>query len=260
MRAMVCSTGCIEGAAAMNSGRPSARSRRASASRRLRALQSAMQFDLRAQDRQQALILPWLLDEVARAAAHGFDGQSDVAPRGHHDHRDAAVEGDDLREQVKAFLARGGVTRVVQVDQDSIVKFAGQRLAHRGGRLCGIDFEAGGAQQQLERFEDVRLIIGRKDAAGALAIARFDEASCAVAGLCWILANFSPSRRGPVHCVLNLNFIVIQSGAGGTLQLELAIFDRPYWHSPGQAAPGPDRAARSASGSSSPRPAPALSA
>ena len=104
MRAMVCNTGCMEGAAAMNSGRPSARKQFRFGFQVLSALQSAMQFDLGTQDGQQAFVLPRLLNEVARAAAHGLDRQSNVAPGRHHDHRDAAIEGHDLGEQIQPFL------------------------------------------------------------------------------------------------------------------------------------------------------------
>ncbi len=139
----------------------------------LGALQGAMQFDLGAQDCQQALVLPGLLDEVASAAAHGFDRKSNVAPGRHDDDWNVAVEGDDFRKQVETFLAGGGVARVIQVDEDGVVELAGQSFANGRGRLCGIDHEAGGTQQQLDRFQNVRLIVGRQDAAGALAIARF---------------------------------------------------------------------------------------
>ena len=84
-------------------------------------LQSATQFDLGAKDRQQPLIVPGLLNEVARAAAHGLDGEFHIAPGGHHDHRNAAVERDDFGQQIEAFVAGSCVARVVQVDQERIV-------------------------------------------------------------------------------------------------------------------------------------------
>ena len=97
-------------------------------------LQRAMQFDLRAQDGEQAFVLPGLLDEVARAAAHGFDRQFHVAPCGHDDDRNSAVEGDDFREQIEAFLSGGRVARVVQIDQHRVVRTAErERLAHQAG-------------------------------------------------------------------------------------------------------------------------------
>ncbi len=126
-----------------------------------------MQFDLRANDCQQAFILPRLLDEVARAAAHSFDRQPNVAPCRHNNHGQVAVVGDDLRKEVEAFLARRGVARVVQVDQDRIVRFAGERFAHCGRRLRGIDDVAFGAQQQFDGLEDMRLIVRGENAGGS---------------------------------------------------------------------------------------------
>ena len=88
----------------MNSGTPFGAQQFRFGFQALSALQSAMQFDLGTQDGQQALVLPRLLNEVARAAAHGLDSQSNIAPGRHHDHRDAAIEGHDLGEQVQPFL------------------------------------------------------------------------------------------------------------------------------------------------------------
>ena len=59
---------------------------------RLQALplaQRAAEFDLRLENGGEARVVPGLLDEIARAAAHGLDGQLHAAPRGHHDHRAA---------------------------------------------------------------------------------------------------------------------------------------------------------------------------
>ena len=69
----------------------------------LAAPQRAGQLDLRANDREHALVVPRLLDEVARAAAHGLDGQFDGAPGGHDDDRQRRVERLELREQRQAF-------------------------------------------------------------------------------------------------------------------------------------------------------------
>ena len=136
----------------------------------LGSLQSAIQLDLCAQDCQQALVLPWLLDEVASAAAHSFNRQSHVAPGRHDDDRDAAVEGNDFGEQVETLLAGGGVASVIQVDENSVVKLAGQSFACGRGRLCSIDLKARGTKQQFDGFENVRLVVGRENAAGAPAV------------------------------------------------------------------------------------------
>ena len=125
-----------------------------------------MQFDLGAQNRQQAFVFPGLLNEVARAAAHGFDGQPNIAPGGHYDDRNAAVEGNDFGEQVETFLAGGGVAGVVQVDQYGVVELAGQGFAHGSRRLGGVNIKALGTQQQLDGFKNVRLVVGRQNAAG----------------------------------------------------------------------------------------------
>ena len=104
MRAMVCNTGCMDRRggdelwSAFGAQQPSL------GLKLLGSLQGAMQLDLGAQDGQQALILPRLLDEVAGAAPHGFDRQTYVAPRRHHDDGKTAVEGDNLRQQVQTFL------------------------------------------------------------------------------------------------------------------------------------------------------------
>ena len=82
--------------------------------------QRAAQFDLGAEDGGEAGVVPGLLDEVAGAAAHGFDGQVHAAPGGHDDDRKRAIEGLDAVEQVEPFLAGGGVARVVEVHQDGV--------------------------------------------------------------------------------------------------------------------------------------------
>ena len=52
----------------------------------------AAQVDLVLDDGEQARVVPGLGDEVARAAAHGLDGDVDAGPGGHHDDRQAGVE------------------------------------------------------------------------------------------------------------------------------------------------------------------------
>jgi hypothetical protein len=118
-----------------------------------------MQFHLGAQNRQQALVLPRLLHEVARPPAHGLDRQPHVAPRSHNDDRNAAIESYNLGKQVQAFLARGRVARVVQVDENGIVELTSERFAHRGGRLRRINYKALGAKQQLDGFQNMRLVV-----------------------------------------------------------------------------------------------------
>ena len=61
-------------------------------------LQRAIELDLSANNRNQAFIVPRLLDEVAGAASHRFHCELHVGPRSHHDDRKIAVDGDDLGE------------------------------------------------------------------------------------------------------------------------------------------------------------------
>ena len=48
--------------------------------------------DLVVQQRDERRVVPRLLNEVPDAAAHGFDGEVDRAPAGHHDDRQRRVE------------------------------------------------------------------------------------------------------------------------------------------------------------------------
>ena len=76
--------------------------------------------------------------EIARAAAHGFDGDFYAAPGGHDHDGKSTVEFLDSREQIQSFLAGGGISRIVQVHQYGI-EFArfncGESLGG-GGAAC----------------------------------------------------------------------------------------------------------------------------
>ena len=54
---------------------------------------------------QQPLVVPRLLDVVARAAAHRLDRAGDAAPRRHDEDRQRRIERPDALHQVEAFLA-----------------------------------------------------------------------------------------------------------------------------------------------------------
>ena len=75
------------------------------------------EFDLSAEDGEEARVLPGLLDEVAGAAAHGFDGEVEVGPGGHDDDGEMGVALADGGDEVEAFAAGGGVAGVVEVDE-----------------------------------------------------------------------------------------------------------------------------------------------
>ena len=122
--------------------------------------QGARQLDLGADDGQQPGVLPRLLDEIARAAAHRFDRDLDAAPRGHDHHRERRVVPAQLRQEIEALLAGRRVARVVQVHQHDVVLVAVDRLQDRRRRPGRIDLEPLGLQQQAQRLEHIRLIIG----------------------------------------------------------------------------------------------------
>ena len=103
---MICRTGCIAGDSAMSVGPPSACAMRDLRFEPAGPAQRATELDLRAEDGQQPLVVPRLLDEVARAAAHRFDRQVHRAPRGHDDDRQRFVGRVDPRQQVEPLLAR----------------------------------------------------------------------------------------------------------------------------------------------------------
>jgi hypothetical protein len=130
--------------------------------------EGAPQFRLRADDREQPIVVPGLLDEVARPAAHRFDGNVHRAPCRHHDDGQGLVGGVDALQQFKALLSRRGVPGVVEVHQEDVEVLhleCAQELLRRG---CGIDRIAVRLQQQPQRLEDVRLIVGEQQARGRL--------------------------------------------------------------------------------------------
>ncbi len=67
--------------------------------------QRAAELDLRFENRGEPRVVPRLLNEIARAAAHGFDGEFHRSPRGHHDHRQSGIERLDAVEQLQTLLA-----------------------------------------------------------------------------------------------------------------------------------------------------------
>jgi hypothetical protein len=70
----------------------------------------------------------------------------------------------DAREQVEPFFSRRGVARVIEVDQDGVIVALLERLEHGGRRLDGVGLIALALDQQAQRLEDVRLIVGDQNA------------------------------------------------------------------------------------------------
>ena len=133
----------------------------------LSAAQGAAEFDLGLQNRREPRVVPRLLDEIARAAAHGFDGEFDAAPRGHDDHRERGVQGLYAVEQFEAFLPAGGVAGVVEVHQNRVEIARFHFVDHGGGRVHGNSPVVFTLHEEAQRFENIRLIVGNQDARGA---------------------------------------------------------------------------------------------
>ena len=142
----------------------------------LAAAQRPRQLDLRPHDGQEPRVVPRLLDEVAGAAAHGFDRDVDAAPGGHHHRRQRRVHGPHGVQEVEALLARGRVPGVVQVHQEDVELLVLERGDDAGRRGGGVDLIALALEQQPQRFEHVGLVVGdeqparRRRSAGPLAI------------------------------------------------------------------------------------------
>ena len=92
MRSMSCRIGFIFGDSAIICGRWSRRSRRFSDSSRCARRSARPSSTCVVEDRDEPCVVPRLLDVVARAATHGFDGVVDAAPRRHDDHRHVRLE------------------------------------------------------------------------------------------------------------------------------------------------------------------------
>ena len=129
-RSISWSTGRISADSAMSSARPSRRSSRFSLSSRCSCAERAAQLDLGAQGREQARVVPRLLDEVARAAAHRLDRLVDAAPRRHDDHGQRRRRAPGAREQqVEPLAPGGGVARVVEVHEHGVEVLRARRAA-----------------------------------------------------------------------------------------------------------------------------------
>ena len=107
-----------------------------------------MQINLGAKNRKQALVVPWLLQEIARAAPHGFHGQLDAAPCRHYHDGKFAVEGLHMGEQIDSFLSGGGIALIVKVHQHNIKIVDLQSVQQGRGIVCGFDEIAFGLEEQ----------------------------------------------------------------------------------------------------------------
>ena len=133
------------------------------------ALSPAERFserDLCRERRQKPRVLPRLLHEVPRAAAHRLDRQVHRAPGRHDDDRQSTVQPLDPREQIEPLLAGRRVPGVVQVHQDGVVIARFERGQSGRGRGGGLALVAFALQQQPQGLQHVALVVRDQDARG----------------------------------------------------------------------------------------------
>jgi hypothetical protein len=125
--------------------------------------QRVAQLELGVEGGEQARVVPRLLDVVARAAANGLDRALDAAPCGHDDDGEGGVELAQAREEVHALAARGGVARVVEIEQADVEVLGLAQGEDGGGGGRRAHVEAVGAGEHAHRLEDIGLVIGDQE-------------------------------------------------------------------------------------------------
>ena len=75
-----------------------------------------------------------------------------------------AIERLNLLEQLEPFLPGGGVARIVQIDDDEVEIFVLEAPQNFRRRFSRFDLVAFALQQQTQRFEHIRLVVGDQDA------------------------------------------------------------------------------------------------
>ena len=109
-------------------------------------------------------VVPRLLDEVARAAAHRLDGEVDGAPRRHDDDGQRRVDLLDPAEQIEPLLRRTSC-RARSSGPSGRRRTRPRSSAARSaaGEDDGLALEALALEQQAQRLEDVRLVVRDED-------------------------------------------------------------------------------------------------
>ena len=130
----------------------------------LGAADDAVQIHLRADNAEQALVVPGFLDEITGAPAHGLHRKLHAAPGSHHHDRHFAVHGLHTREQIHAFLSGSGIALVIEVHQDNVELVALQGLKHGGGIVGRFGVKAFSLEQQAQGLAHVLLVVCNKDA------------------------------------------------------------------------------------------------
>ena len=130
------------------------------------------ELDLRAHNREQAVVVPRLRHKIARAAFHRFDRQIDRRPGRHHDDRQRVVDLLKFRDHFEPFLARSRVARVIQVHHEQRVIFFLERVEDSGRRRDRVDLITGALKQNSQRFQHVGLIVRDQNSAHAFTLNR----------------------------------------------------------------------------------------
>ena len=113
--------------------------------------QGAAKLDLRLEDGGEARVVPGLLDEL-----HGPPGR-------HHDDGQRGVERLNAVKQLQAFLAGGGIAGVIEVHEYRVEVARFDRIDGGGRRVDGFGLVAFALDEESQRFENVRLIVGNED-------------------------------------------------------------------------------------------------
>jgi hypothetical protein len=119
--------------------------------------------DLAGEDFQQRRVVPRFLDEAARPSPHRLDGRVDCSPPGHDDHGQQRVEAARAGHQLEPLAGRRGVSRVVEVGQQQLVRPLLQVIERGDGRGDEVGVEVRSFQEEPQRFEYIGLIVGHKD-------------------------------------------------------------------------------------------------
>ena len=135
--------------------------------------QRPAESDLRSEGGQQARVVPRLLHEVPRPAAHRFDRDLDGAPRRHDDDRQGRVGVLDAREKIEPFAPRRRVARVVQVHQEDVEVRRVEGREHAARRGGGLDRESLALQKETKGLEHVALVVGDENPVGTGGVWRF---------------------------------------------------------------------------------------
>jgi hypothetical protein len=131
--------------------------------RRLKApafAERARQLDLRAHNREQAVVVPRLRNEIARATLHRLHRQIDGGPRRHDHDRERVIQRLDFWNYLQPFLPRSRVSGVIQVhDQERVILFF-ERLKDARERRHRIRLVPLPLEQNAQRLQHIVLVVG----------------------------------------------------------------------------------------------------